>query len=765
MGRVSRSLAPAVALALSALLCCPTGLGLEPLRWCASSEAELSKCSAMGKALAGVELRPGLACLRAASARHCLAHIRDGLADVVSVDGALLLEAGRDFALKPVVSESYGQGPGVSYWAVAVVRRGSGLSVEGLQGSRSCHSGLNHTAGWRVPLGVLLASGRMSAPGCDLPQAASHFFGASCVPGAVGEGFPASLCTLCRGDGGGAARCQEGPQERYFGDLGAFRCLAEGTGGVAFLKHSTVPDALQGPDPPPSWAQGLQASDFELLCRDGGRAPIEDWQRCHWARVPAHAVVTRPDVDAGMVAGLLLQGQQIFGGDPSSSSPPSAFQMFTSEPFGGRDLLFKDSTVELVPIPAAQQSYQAWLGEGFLQAMSAQDCGPDGLPETLRWCVLSTEEVHKCSEMATAFKQQGLRPPVQCVSAESRRHCMEQIQKRAIDAVTLSAEDVYTAGRVYGLVPAAGESYAEEDSSGSYYAVAVVRRASAESGAFTIYELQGKRSCHTGFGRRAGWVLPVGLLLSKGLVQPRGCSAPEAVSAFFSASCVPTEDLQGYPPNLCEACAGDGNGGHKCEADSQERYYGYDGAFRCLAEGSGDVAFVKHTSVFENTDGRNSAPWASHLRSADFQLLCPNGARAEVGQFAGCHWGRVPPRAVMVHPETSAVAVYGLLDRAQDFFGVNNNSSSNSSNRFEMFSSSVYKGKDLIFKDATRAIVPVGERTTAEAWLGRSFLEAMEGWEAFPSSSPECSRAAGPTVFPPLLLLLPSLAFAQWLSI
>uniref|UniRef100_H9GMM1 Transferrin-like domain-containing protein n=1 Tax=Anolis carolinensis TaxID=28377 RepID=H9GMM1_ANOCA len=63
------------------------------------------------------------------------------------------------------------------------------------------------------------------------------------------------------------------------------------------------------------------------------------------------------------------------------------------------------------------------------------------------------------------------------------------------------------------------------------------------------------------------------------------------------------------------------------------------------------------------------------------------------------------------------------------------------SNRFEMFSSSVYKGKDLIFKDATRAIVPVGERTTAEAWLGRSFLEAMEGWEAFPSSSPECSRA------------------------
>uniref|UniRef100_A0A803TNV3 Transferrin-like domain-containing protein n=1 Tax=Anolis carolinensis TaxID=28377 RepID=A0A803TNV3_ANOCA len=91
--------------------------------------------------------------------------------------------------------------------------------------------------------------------------------------------------------------------------------------------------------------------------------------------------VTRPDANLCVTPIPWLSLQQIFGGDPSSSSPPSAFQMFTSEPFGGRDLLFKDSTVELVPIPAAQQSYQAWLGEGFLQAMSAQDSfSPDVSP-------------------------------------------------------------------------------------------------------------------------------------------------------------------------------------------------------------------------------------------------------------------------------------------------------------------------------------------------------------------------------------------------
>ncbi|NWS72572.1 TRFM protein, partial [Crotophaga sulcirostris] len=716
-------------------------LSLERIRWCSVSKEELSKCKDMSKAFHDAGILPLLECTEGGSAANCTQMIKDGLADAVTLDGRSIYQAGKEHGLKPVVGEVYDQEIGTSYYAVAVVRKSSNITINSLKGVRSCHTGINRTAGWDVPVGYLIDSGRLAAMGCDLPQgkSVSEYFDASCVPGANGIKYPKSLCQLCRGDAAGQNKCEGNSQEQYYDYSGAFRCLAEGAGEVAFVKHSTVPENTDG-ESLSLWAQRLRSQDFQLLCRNGNRADVMEWRTCHLARVPARAVVVRPDTDGTVVFQLLNQGQQRFNGVGTK------FQMFDSAAYRAQDLLFRDSTTELVAITG--QNYQEWLGDEYLHAMQALSCNPNTLPESLNWCVVSTEEIWKCGEMAVAFKKKNLKPEIQCLSAKSKEECMELIQKKESDAVVLGGADIYTAGKTYGLVPAAGESYSADDSSNAYYAVILVKR--NVSNAFTISDLKGKKSCHTGLGRNAGWNIPIGILIKRGIIKTRDCNIPQAVSEFFSASCVPSTDQDNYPSKLCQLCIGDDTGNYKCSASNQERYYSYSGAFRCLAQNSGDVAFVKHSTVFENTDGKNTDSWAQNLKSTDFQLLCPNGARAEVTQFAECHLARVPAQAVMVHPDTSIFALYGLLDKAQVYFG-----NSTNGNGFKMFDSSAFQGKDLIFKDSAVEIVPVKERRTYAEWLGSEYIESLEGMQ-----TPQCTGAGNKirqhllmTTVVPLLLL------------
>lgn len=45
-------------------------------------------------------------------------------------------------------------------------------------------------------------------------------------------------------------------------------------------------------------------------------------------------------------------------------------------------------------------------------------------------------------------------------------------------------------------------------------------------------------------------------------------------------------------------------GAGRCSSEpTEELFAGFRGAFHCLVEGGGDVAFVRHTTPFENTGG------------------------------------------------------------------------------------------------------------------------------------------------------------------
>ena len=62
-----------------------------------------------------------------------------------------------------------------------------------------------------------------------------------------------------------------------------------------------------------------------------------------------------------------------------------------------------------------------------------------------------------------------------------------------------------------------------------------------------------------------------------------------------------------------------------CATDSsKEPYYGYEGAFKCMAEGNNDrVGFVKQTTadaVFTKYPGK-------YGNKSDYQLLCTDGSK------------------------------------------------------------------------------------------------------------------------------------------
>ena len=76
-----------------------------------------------------------------------------------------------------------------------------------------------------------------------------------------------------------------------------------------------------------------------------------------------------------------------------------------------------------------------------------------------------------------------------------------------------------------------------------YYGVAVVRK---NNTGFNLTSLQGKKSCHTGARRTAGWNVPVGYLLRKEIMKKAPCNGGnydlKAASMFFSNSCVPGKE-------------------------------------------------------------------------------------------------------------------------------------------------------------------------------------------------------------------------------
>ncbi|KAK5889043.1 hypothetical protein CesoFtcFv8_015082 [Champsocephalus esox] len=661
---------------LAAVSAVPT----EKVRWCVKSEKELTKCVALAAKA------PVFTCLKLDTI-ECIKAIKASEADAITLDGGDIYIAGQNnYDLAPIIAEDYGTtASDTCYYAVAVVKKGTAFNIKELQGKKSCHTGVGKSAGWNIPVGTLLSMNLIQWSGIEdspVEDAVSNFFSASCAPGSARG---TKLCQLCTGD------CSKTHSEPYYDYEGAFKCLKDGAGDVAFVKHLTVPDS--------------EKPDYELLCKDGTRAPIDDYRTCHLARVSAHAVVSRKDPQ---LADLIWK----------SLNSVEDFQLFSSEDYPhSKNLMFKDSTARLVRVPANTDSF-LYLGAEYVSIIHALTKeSASSASSAIKWCAVGKAETKKCDDWSI---NSDTNPTIDCRTDTTVEGCIKMIMSGQADAMAVDGGQVYTAGKC-GLVPAMVEQYSADlcnnpGEQSSYYAVAVVKRSSG----LTWNTLKGHRSCHTGLGRTAGWNMPMGLIYS----QTQDCD----FTKFFSSGCAPGSELSS---SFCSQCVGSRQpvgDKSKCKASAEEQYYGYAGAFRCLVEDAGDVAFIKHTIVLENSNG-TGAEWARGLNPTDYQLICPGqAAGVEISEYAKCNLAAVPAHAVVTRPETRDKVVK-ILDEQQAKFG-----------GFRMFHSDI-PFKNLLFKDSTKCLQTIPKGTSYDTFLGAEYMTAIEALRQCSESTPELEKS------------------------
>ena len=87
--------------------------------------------------------------------------------------------------LKIVYSQKLkGLGDYVHYYGLAVVQKGASFNLNQLKGKKSCHTGVGKNVGWKIPVGYLLFTKKMTFTDNQYKSTADYF-GESCAPGKI----------------------------------------------------------------------------------------------------------------------------------------------------------------------------------------------------------------------------------------------------------------------------------------------------------------------------------------------------------------------------------------------------------------------------------------------------------------------------------------------------------------------------------------------------------------------------------------------------
>ncbi|RDX72465.1 Serotransferrin, partial [Mucuna pruriens] len=252
----------------------------------------------------------------------------------------------------------------------------------------------------------------------------------------------------------------------------------------------------------------------------------------------------------------------------------------------------------------------------------------------VRWCAVR-DEVEECRFLVSVINQLM----AYTVRRETAQDCMESIKKGEADLVNIEAGLAYNAFINHSMKAIANEMYC--DHSKTYKAVAVVnRRACEKNEKISLMDFKGHKSCHGGYSTAAGWNYPINYI--KNLINNEDLNDREIATSFFSGVCAPSE-VEGF--DICNACSKENK-----TCPEKGLYSGHSGAFRCLVEELGDIAFVKgDTVLLYSMEGPHNQLWSTKS-VRDFMYLCPQGGCREINGYPGyCSFGAVPANVIMVH--------------------------------------------------------------------------------------------------------------------
>ena len=451
-----------------------------------------------------------------------------------------------------------------------------------LQGKTSCHTGWLKSAGMLLPMGYLIGHGYANVigdPG-DVDTLRNTIYGFFNENASIPDsGTP------------------------YYGYSGALKCLSEGVGDVAFAKDSTVA----------SYCDNAVSTENEDWCLAMDQyVPLPTF-----GQAPSQPVMYNPNLMNSTKAEAVKEALVAMKDDDAASkilenvlNTPGMVSTTTEDHLGSYSEAISN-------IPGISAYYNGKYG---INASVSPTIDKIRLAYEVK---SDYENIDENPQILADYLSAELGVDVELYNVDSEGAIIEALRFGNADIGFMDGGAAWVGWKEYGLAAMAADQKSDER---TYYSAHAWVRADSEIAAAHLDDdastdpfalLEGKTSCHTGWLKSAGMLLPMGYLIGNGYADVVGSpddidSLRDTILSFFNENASIPES--GTP------------------------YYGYSGAVKCLSEGYGDVAFAKDSTVDSYCGSDNMSENEDWCLARDQYIALPA-------------FGQAPSHPVMYNPD------------------------------------------------------------------------------------------------------------------